>query len=56
MSAAESITYGALWLFPFYTELRFALVAAWPKSLVDIGGYIWNLVQESLPIAIHSPS
>eukprot|EP00438_Fugacium_kawagutii_P018316 Skav212465 [mRNA] locus=scaffold385:275858:277585:- [translate_table: standard] len=26
MSAAESITYGALWLFPFYTELRFALV------------------------------
>lgn len=47
MSAAESITYGALWLFPFYTELRFALVAAWPKSLVEIKGYIYVHLESS---------
>ena len=29
MSAIESITWGALWLLPFYTELRFGLVAPW---------------------------
>ena len=27
LSALESLSYGALWLFPFYTEVRFALVA-----------------------------
>lgn len=26
LSALESLSYGALWLFPFYTEVRFALV------------------------------
>mmetsp|Transcript_88977 Transcript_88977/g.108853 ORF Transcript_88977/g.108853 Transcript_88977/m.108853 type:complete len:158 (+) Transcript_88977:64-537(+) len=26
LSAMESITWGALWLFPFYTELRFGLL------------------------------
>ena len=33
LSAVESITWGAIWLIPFFTELKFGLVAQPSDSL-----------------------
>ena len=48
LPALESLSYGALWLFPFYTEVRFALVApalanSYAARTVGICGDGWEM-------------
>ena len=56
LSALESFSYGALWLLPFYTEVRFALVASASAMQLSVGQWAMGMAGECIELAITGPS